>query len=195
MKNFKFTSSLLNLAGLVMISMFVLSCSKDEVASDEIENQNDKELISVTPELNDNIVYLKPPKGFESKTEEEKHNYFNQLSAKEHELLKENYRISDYLKSQGLLEDIGAKLKDGELLDAEKLNGVLSVKQFEALSIHKPTTNKNLKATCTLFPTPYCVLGRACPSDPLFDRAVFELVCRDGVITVYYGYFCNIYCT
>ncbi len=192
MKNFKFTSFLLSLVGLFIISMFVTSCNKDEIISDEIEKQTDEELITITPELIANGVFLKAPKGFENKSTVEKHDYFEQLTEKEHEALQENYRISDYLESQGLLKDIEAKLKEGELLSVQQLNNILSANHIKELNKHKTNSSKGIVINCQLYSTSTCTLGRACPSDFLFDRAIYALVCGT---TVYYGYFCNIYCT
>ncbi|GAA4275166.1 hypothetical protein U6A24_17505 [Aquimarina gracilis] len=190
MKNFKLKPLELSLMTLVVLSVIIVSCSKDEVITNEVETLLENQELSIIPEQEAGKIYLKPPKGFENKTDLEKQQFFDELSEKDANALEENYRISDFLKSKGLLEKAEASLKDGELLSNMNLNKLLSKDQLQLLNNHEVAAN-NMKNLCQYYYTQYCTIGYAC--DPLdFNRKrVFAEVCLGQVL---YGYFCNINC-
>ncbi len=192
MKNLKLKSFLPSLIAIVMLSVFVTSCNKDEIESNEIENQTEYKPFDITPEQKTSAFYLKPAKGFENKTEEEKKRFFEELSIEESKALEENYRISDYLRSKGLLEKAETLLQDGELLSSLDLKSLLSVDQLQKLNIYKTGDNKNPDCFFVYRPGD-CIEGPACLPDIRFKQ-LFLYVCGGGTIPVAYGYFCNVNC-
>ena len=100
MKKFNLSSFLLVFGAILFLSVLSTSCSKEK---EEPENTGDKEIIS-TPDEGSKAIYFLPPKGFENKTDKEKQAFFENLTQDQSEKLEENYRVSDYLESIGLLE-------------------------------------------------------------------------------------------
>ncbi len=181
----------------LVLSVLFTSCNKDEIDTNQIEDQTTQETLTVTPEQGAKTIYFKPPKGFEKKTSKEQQDFFDQLSSKDGELLIENYRIADYLNSKGLLIKSESLINDGELLTDLNLGEILSPDQLQELVKHKTITNK-FNPLCNYIRTIYCYppQPQACGNFDLTNKRAFIEECPvfGGGFSYRWGFFCDRIC-
>jgi len=88
------------------------------------------------------------PKGFEDESDEFIHNFFESQTEEQLMSLQENHRISSYLETTNLWEQVTSKMEYGQLYVDMDLNKFLTEQQHVDLSNYiAPTTNEKCQWT------------------------------------------------
>lgn len=124
------------LYSLLMYSVVLLlmSCGKEQ--PEETATYNSDEVI-VTSDMLRQGMFIKPPKDYEAKPHQELASYISELTPSNHKQLSENFRVSDYLLTVGLINKVEENMKYGELISEMDLTGILTLDQLKELADHE----------------------------------------------------------
>ena len=124
MKNLKIKFGLFSLLAVLAVSIFLTSCEQAEIV-DTLEEQ--------TSDIQDRSRLLMPY-GFENLSEEEKIEYFGNLTEEDYGRLSENHRVGSYLRSIDKYWGLYESMEEGQLVLDMDLSGVLTAEEVTALS-------------------------------------------------------------
>lgn len=130
MKTFKFKSNFYSLMAIGMLSLFTVSCDKEEIEiqPESVNTQSQDEI----EDINGKVFIL--PLGMDDLSEVERNSYLDNIDKETFESLSEHSRIYDFLEGINQLESITQKMNAGDIFTLDNVSNQLSQSELNKLS-------------------------------------------------------------